>query len=182
MDLDPMQLMAQSLVSAGMFGIYKTYQKAKRNKKIVGICLTTGKTNLCKISDKEHIFIDLDNYLKINKKEQYEQFKEDDIGFLLNMFPDADKYLAHIFKSFSNKRLYVVSSSYDLLEQLQIKKIYSYIPSKDLIASVQPPNPKLELKGYILSERSRKVYVFNQWSELKQRIREKFKIKQLLNV
>ena len=182
MDLDPTQILAQSLVSASIFGVYKAFQKAKRNKKIIGLCLPVGKTNLCKVSDKDNIFIDIDNWLKINKKEQYEQFKDDDVNFLLHMFPEADKYLAHIFKSFSNKRLFVVSSSYDLLEQLQIKKLYSYIPCKELLSTVQPPNPKLEVKGYILSERSRKVYVFNQWSELKMMVRKKFRIKQLLNV
>lgn len=176
------QMAAQGALTLSLVGAYKLFNWGKKRSKIVGVALPVGKTHICQcMSDRDNLFIDVDEYLSSNHNEKYELYKDDEIAFLLHLFPEVEKYLALLFKSFSNKRLFVVSSHYELLCQLNIRKIYSYIPSKELLHSIQQSDHKLELKSYILAERSRKKYVFNTWAELKDKIRKKFHLKQILN-
>lgn len=177
--VEPANVVAQSVLSLITFGLYFLFKKYKRSKSLIGICLPYGKTSLCKISSKDAIFLDVDEFLKTTHKDAYDKWRNDDIGFMINLFPFVSKFISDNYKNFSNKKIYVVSSFYEVLEQLKIKKIFSFVPSKEMIGALN--KPELLNKSLVIENKSRKVYVFNSWIELRDMFRVKFGLVATLN-
>lgn len=180
------QLAANGIMSFALLAIVNAIQGLRAHK-LRGIVAPLGKTTLAqKLSDDSCYIIDLDAYLSENHKE-FEKYKNEPSQFVLQMYALARSYVKQITNNFRNKKIVLCSSSYDLLVQLGVreKRIWAFVPSQELVdKQLMSEEQKKQLeraKYYIATHNVRKYYVFSEFREMYEKVREKLGLRHTLN-
>lgn len=179
MEVDGGQMAVNGVLSLILFGLMKFFRGITRTK-LKGLCVPVGKTILCeKLSDERTYFIDLDQYLAEHQKEAVEKYRLNQSQFVLNLFPEANKYVNEIAKNFTNKQVIVVSSHYHLLKQLNIKEknIWCFFPNSELVEKLpmnEETKKQVERLKFELANKVRKYYLVDEFKEMYAKIRQKF--------
>lgn len=179
MEINEGQMAVNGLLSLIVFGILKLFKGFTRTK-LKGLCVPVGKTMLCeKLSDERTYFIDLDNWLSEHQEEAVKKYKLNQSQFVLNLFPEANKYVNEIAKNFQNKTVIVVSSHYHLLKQLNIKEknIWCFFPNSELVEKLpmnEETKKQVERLKFELANKVRKYYLVDEFKEMYAKIRQKF--------
>lgn len=185
MDINPFNIALQGGVSIAAMACFALVKNWKL-KKLKGICLPIGKTTLAtKLKDSKTFILDLDEYVKEKNPELYEKYKDDEVQYMLNVFSIVVSYIDTLLKHFGNKNLLICSSHYQLLEQLNLKKIYTYLPDENVISKApmeEKDRMALKMKSLKLTGIARKVYIYSDIPQLYNLVRNKFNIRNLLNV
>lgn len=187
MDFSPEQFGIQTGTSLALWGAYRSYKWFKKRRIVKGIVIPTGKSTLCdRLSgDCKNYFVDIDSYAALIDPENFQKLKDNASQYMLFFFPKLDAYVNQLFKSFSNKVIILVSSRKDMLEQLGVKKVRVFCPSSRLIDNLrieQAEKASLKCVNMLLASQAEKFKVFDDFNELYKLVRDKFDVRNVLNV
>ena len=179
-----MNMAASGLMSLTIYGGLRMLKSAKRSK-VKGLVILYGKTMACKkLSDAGCFLVDLDEYIKDKHPEVWGKYRDNDVQYLLNVYPLIVKHITTILNNFNNKQIVLVSKSHSLLEQMGVKKIWSYFPDNGLIQKLplnEDEKIDLEKQKLLMASKVRKFYCVGSFEEMYLNIRKKLKLKTPLN-
>ena len=120
------------------YAIMRILRSLRDKTKVKGLLLVKGKTYAEKhFSTEDVIFFDLDGHL--DEKVALNEQEAHDVR--LKLFPEAKKVLKALKLNFRNKTIVLCSSSYELLNYLKVKQVFTILPSarmmNECIAPVQ---------------------------------------------
>ena len=172
--------MTTGIASAGgsvlAYALISCWRRHKDRTKIRGALLPVGKTYAEKnlIEDTNTIFYDIDGELSVSPLRELEKSK-----VRLELFPKATEKVRDIKRNHKNKTIVVVSSSYELLQHIGLKKkhILTYLPTQKFFTDqAEQANKDLEKSRMSLEIEVSKKYrrYYNTFDELSKLLTEKY--------
>lgn len=157
------------------YALISCWRRHKDKTKLRGALLPVGKSYAEKnlIEDNNTIFFDLDGALSITPLRDMEKSK-----VRLELYPKATEKLNEIRKQQKNKTIVIVSSSYEMLQHIGLKKkhIITYLPTQKFFTDNENIPADLEKSRMILEIEVAKKYrqYYNTFDELSKLLTDKY--------
>lgn len=171
--------MTTGIASAGgsvlAYALISCWRRHKDKTKVRGALLPIGKTYCEKnlIEDNNTIFIDLDGSISVSPLRDLEKSQ-----VRLELYPRASDKVKELIKQQKNKTIVLVSSSYELLQHVGLKKkhIITYLPTQKFFTDQKEERKDLEKSRMTLeievSKKYRKYY--NTFDEMTKLLTDKY--------
>lgn len=189
--MDPLSSIAISAIaSAAGYGMLHSikYMNKLTAVRMVGLNIPYGKSTLTSNMNRNNenkLFIDLDEYLCDLDKVKYEELsKGDSTKFLVHYMKAVLEHLMMLLKNFPKKKIIVVSANIDLLKEIGLDTRV-FLPSEKFITL---QNLNEDIKKHISNKKLEmlmkhsKINVYDSYQQLNEKIRKKYKLKDVLNI